>query len=253
MVLQYDSIGYAMQKILRDIKVADTSLKSDLLGWVADALDLMNTTHQLIPHVKSLNVRNYGAELPCGVKSIQAVAHNGYRIDYGRNLGGHIEHISTRVPANYIKYWITKPVQIVPNEYHQIGVTYIQKAIESLEAVQQVGTYRDLYYYTQDNSIVTNLEEGQIEVYYLGVILDDLGYPMVPKNAYLLEAVSDYIDFRLTRKGLKEGNWLPLREIWEQSARRAINDIETPSPDQMRSLTQATLGLVKDDYYLDFV
>lgn len=242
MNIQFDTIGSAMQKVLRDIRIQDMSLKNDIIEWVADGLEQMNTTNLLAPQNKTVELKNYGATLPCGIKSIQAVICDGVRIRYGQN---NFEDYRNLNYNNYIKYWTVKPLEIVPNEYHQIGMTYIQASINQLEQVSQYEIYKDLYYHTVGRQLESNLEKGTLDVYYLGTYTDKDGYPLIPRNVYIKEAITNYVDYRLTRAGYKEGRWDILLQLWEQSANRAMNNIQFPSPEEVEVLMHETLGLIK--------
>lgn len=46
---------------------------------------------------------------------------------------------------------------------------------------------------TQGNVIVTSLKEGELEISYKGIMVDDEGYPMIPDNNILLKCLENYI------------------------------------------------------------
>ncbi len=251
-IIHYDSIGKAIRKVIRDIEILDESIHDDLLEWVSEALDMLRTTGQMIPHEKKLEVKNNRAKIPCGVESIQAVGHRGNRVRYGERIGSYISWSDSLPPESYYEYWVSQPPTLVPNEYHQIGIPYISKMIDSLKIVTtKAQVYEDHFYYIRDGYIETNLPDGEITIHYLGVPLDDDGFPRVPKNAFLYEAVINYVTYKINRrKGL--GSWRVDKQEWETSFAVAQANIEFPSPEKMQSLLNKTLVILKPEYYQSF-
>lgn len=80
----------------------------------------------------------------------------------------------------------------------------------------------------EGNFVHTDLKEGKLLLVYRAVPKDDQGFPMIPDNAFLNEALLYYIIYRLGFSGIqhpiiKMGD---AYDMWEKLYPRAGNDIE---------------------------
>lgn len=96
------------------------------------------------------------------------------------------------------------------------------------------------------NYINTDIKEGKILLVYRKMPKDDDGYPLVPDNAFLFEALTFYLIYRLAIKGIehpiiKFGDAL---RRWEELYPRAGNDIEwftLPELEEFRRMWTSSL------------
>lgn len=78
----------------------------------------------------------------------------------------------------------------------------------------------------------TSFQEGTVRFYYLGLPLDDEGFPKVIDNEYYLEAISNYVVFKAILKGYKHQSgmtWQEAEARWIASVPKARNNIKYPS------------------------
>ena len=59
--------------------------------------------------------------------------------------------------------------------------------------ISDIKTPTDLTYKIQGGIIYTSIKEGQVELSYQAIVLDDEGYPVIPDNAKFLRALEAYI------------------------------------------------------------
>lgn len=73
--LNYVSIDLLLNKVSRDLGITDVPVP-DLINWAAEALEFMSVSDNSEDAVAFIEVKNYTAELPYGLKQIIQVARN---------------------------------------------------------------------------------------------------------------------------------------------------------------------------------
>ena len=107
-----------------------------------------------------LEIKNFKATLPCDVHEITQVAINGYGLTY-----------STETSLQFYK----------------------ERRDEHIQKVYVYTTYSVKYPY-----IYFGKEDGEAELFYRGLVLDEEGYPLIPDYNELKEAFVWYVLYKLT-------------------------------------------------------
>ena len=109
----------------------------------------------------------------------------------------------------------------------------------------------------EGNYINTDIENGNILLVYRAIPKDEEGYPMIPDNAFLTEALNYYIIHRLALKGIEHPliKFNVAYQMWERLYPRAGNDIEWLSLPELeefeRMWTNPLLGNIRDNLYIN--
>lgn len=109
----------------------------------------------------------------------------------------------------------------------------------------------------EGNYIHTDIDNGKILLVYRAVPQDDEGYPMIPDNAFLTEALNYYIIHRLALKGIEHPiiKFNVAYEMWERLYPRAGNDIEWFSLPELEEFTRMwnnpLIGNITDNLYIN--
>ena len=170
---KFVSVKSIVAKLYRDLRLTEEEDFTDIIEWCGEALDFIHVYPQYkTKEPLALQVKNYKAELPCDYIQMQSIEYNGYNIIYSNNLFGPQDNTSS-------------PYYLTPYSYNQ-------KKIENVVFVDPSG----INYFTGKNSVIiengyvkTSFKEGDINIVYTGMVLDDEGYPMVPDNVSFREAL----------------------------------------------------------------
>ena len=97
------------------------------------------------------------------------------------------------------------------------------------------------YSIDHNHKMVTNFKEGQVLVSYLGYVMDDEGYRMIPDISIVFRAVNHYIEerlafkqYKMTRKQEDRIFWQQMFELAEKFIARARAELDMPTPDRMK-------------------
>lgn len=108
----------------------------------------------------------------------------------------------------------------------------------------------DLTYKVQNSIIYTSNKEGQIEVAYLALKLDEEGLPMIPYNSSFIQALELYIKKKVFTILFDQGkiNQAVLQNTQQEYAwyvGQAQRDLTMPTIDQMESITNMFTKLIQ--------
>lgn len=96
---------------------------------------------------------------------------------------------------------------------------------------------------TQHNIIYTSFKDGDIEISYKAIPVDDEGYPLLPDNATFLKALEEYIKLEVFTV-LYECNKITLQALQNQQTRyywrvgQVTSEFTIPSISEMESITR---------------
>lgn len=249
------SIKTVIAKVIRDTRLQDASYADDMLEWIPSAMGEMETTWTLSPSSALVRIRFHKGAWPCGAEEITSVTFNGRRMDYA-NPDFDISYASLSTStADSPSVFLSKNAtgSVVPNmESNDIAdSTYNQSVIVPVPTVPlHPYWYRDL-----PDAIETNLVNGVIRVNYLGIPVDEEGYPLVPDNANYINALYYNCRMKLIEAGYPDPvfKWDQCMALWEKFAGRALGEIRYPTVDRMESMKRnLTRLLPPTNYYENF-
>lgn len=222
MITGYTSIYTIINKLYVDLGVNKEINESNVIAWVNEALLKIGAYSQFQEHKKCLTLQDGKACLPNGFYRLVDIKYNNQSLRWATNT----------MSANYGCENCSIPKCCTQHEF-----------------------------YINNNYLITDIknpEEQYICIVYIGMMVDDDGYPMIPDDVYFQEACAKYVTYMLDyqdwRKGQlsdkvlqkSEQDWL----FYVNSARGAAN---MPSLAQLENLKNIMVRLIpKQNEYNNF-
>lgn len=229
-------------RLIRNLRVTDSSYINDLSEWMDEALRKLETTKALLPDYVELHVKNHKVRMPCGIANIKAVVYQNQRLRMGTAV--------TQVGH-------TPKLLNAPNGYGAVYTYNEQETIKNLESNRINGgdlymidntTLQFEYYLIKLDYIQTSFCDGCIQLHYEKFATDDEGYPLVPDNDNYAEAIFWYLFAHMIMAGYepnsKEFTYDNCILRFETYGRRGINEIKYWNIDEAEKVKQNTVRLV---------
>jgi len=236
LVSSKDVIG----KVFRDLKPTDASWTSDALEWIGEALDFIGY-HGIFDHVSTdLTITDHKATLPCNLYQLIQVEYNGQALVYGSDTTGYTASNYTSStkplgsePAYTTAVWQTNPTDDNSSPAFTLKLTRNTRNTED-------------YYLINAGAIITSFEEGTVRLHYTAYPTDADGYPKVPDNIYVKQALEWYIIRQMMMGGYVHPvfNWEIADQKWGHYCVAAQNDLAFPSIDKMETLKNMFVRMV---------
>lgn len=211
MITNFKSVKTIIAGLYRDLGINTEINEQDVVEWVAEALNLIGSYSQMNEISAVITVANHRVKLPCDFVYPKDITY------LGRPLS-----------------WATKSAS---NNYQ----------CEECNDIPSCCT--DYNFYIEDGYINTSLETGDLCIVYLGVPVDEDGYPLVPNDVYFDKALKSYVTYMLDRMQFRRGlvpevvfrisekDWL----FYVNSARGSAN---MPDSSQMERLKSVWVRLI---------
>lgn len=167
MIHKFKSSKSLIAGLYRDLGSNTELNESDLLEWFAEALSLIGSYPQLNEIPTILTLSNHRVSLPCDFVYLKDITHQGIPLSWS--------------------------VKSAVNNYNCPECNTIPKCCTENN------------FYIQDGILNSSIESGDICIIYLGVPIDDEGYPLVPDNIYFDKALKSYVTYMLDRQLFRRG------------------------------------------------
>ena len=167
MITKFKSIKSIIAGLYRDLGVNVELNEQDIVEWIAEAMMLIGSYPQFEEKAAVLTVANHSVKLPCDFIYPKDITFNGRPLS-----------------------WSTKSMA---NNY----------GCEDCNKIPTCCT--DYNFYIQDGYIHTSLTEGDLCIVYLGIPVDDEGYPLVPDDVYFDKALKAYCTYMFDRMQFRRG------------------------------------------------
>lgn len=186
--------------ILRNIghNNIDSHYDQSIIEWVAEGVELLETTYTLTTKSKVLQICEHTAFLPCGYVETAAVEYLGRRLlkgaditDYKRRSTVYHSKQNLRTSADSSSWLATNIIKQSENS-NSIVPVYNAMPVMPKE-----------YYHIEVNSIVTSFPTGEITLHYYSLPVDEEGYPLIPDIPSYKEAIYWYVLTKLIGAGYK--------------------------------------------------
>jgi len=236
LVSSKDVIG----KVFRDLKPTDASWTSDALEWIGEALDFIGF-HGVFDHKsKELTIADHKAVLPCDLYQLIQVEYDGRALVYGTDTSGYTADTRTTSaePATSQSVYTVAVAESNPTDDHS-SPAFTLKFTKSVRAT-------DDYYLINAGTIVTSFEDGTVKLHYTAYPTDEDGYPKVPDNIYVKQALEWYIIRQMMMGGYVHPvfNWEVADQKWGHYCVAAQNDLAFPSIDKMETMKNMFVRMV---------
>lgn len=209
--------GYVkIQQIIDDIMehplLQDVTMER-VIKYAADFMQIVGVPKMFDNKTATLEVTKYKAQLPCDFYSILGV----------RDTKSHIAYRATT------------------------DIYHLSEDKEYKDAY--LNSLKDLTYKIQGNYIFTSIEEGEIEISYLSIPVDEEGLPMIPDNVKYINALELYIKKRLftilfDQQKLDQRVLQNTQQEYAWAVGQASNDLIMPTLDEMEAITNSWNTLI---------
>ncbi len=281
-VHNFVSVDVILAKLRRDLHRDDLK-PTDIIEWVAEALEGIGVVTQYVSAIRFAEVKNYRCKKPEYLKSIIQIARNN---QYGTAIitptdtvvpdeGVIIDINGTPMQAYEIAYY--RPYFDLIGEFTVGGALHSQmkSAFTPVRLAQHTffdtlvckeTDWEEIYktcedeYTIVDDTLKFSFPEGQVAIGYLRIQLDDSGYPMIPDTYASITAVTKYvvmklseIDFYNHRQG-SEARLGKSESDWQWYCQQASNELKMPHGiDEWEALLrQRNYLLPRTDRYENF-
>ncbi len=175
MLGKYVNIRTLIAKLYRDLSISTEIPENNVIEWCAEVLEKIGTYAQYTQNKECLQLVDGKAVLPINFHKIIDIAYNNKPLSWANNS--------------------------LYSEYSCEGCTIPTCCSE-------------FTFYINDSYIVTNIastdsnEEDNYSlcIVYLGIPVDEEGYPMIPDDVYFMEACAKYVTYKLDYIEWRKGN-----------------------------------------------
>ena len=173
MISGFVSVKTILSKLYRDLSINKEINESAIIEWCNECL-LKIGAYSQFKEISTCITLNCGkAELPCGFYKLVDIAYNNFPLHWATNT----------LASNY-----------------------------QCEGCQIPYCCTDYNFYINDGYIITNIDcknnfehSNKLCVVYLGMPIDDEGYPMIPDDVYFSEACAKYCTYMLDYQDWRKG------------------------------------------------
>lgn len=285
--MQFTTVDRIFAKLYRDIKRDDIS-ESDVIEWIAEAMEFIKTPNMYEPAVAFVEVSNHQCRLPKLFHVlIQIARNNDYEPVTPANLISEsttteetgdtpVALDETGMPINAYELAYYRPYFDYIGEYYITGqvigttkftpVRLSNHTFFNSVVCRQEG-YDDIYasctdeYTIIENMLRFSFETGQVAISYLKVKVDcNTGYPYVPDHISYTTAITKYVIYKLMERDFynkREGSQYTLEKAerdWSWYCGQAQNHAKMPQTidDWENLLRQWNYMIPRSDRYNTF-
>lgn len=236
------SLKSVIGKILRDTKMTDMSYIDDLQNWIPEAMDKMYIQRMVglgVCIAKSDDQGRIGK--PNGFRSVAAFVYQGSRV--GVYTGAkHITKAKDPVPEK-VAYVSTLVKEIVTTTDLREANFWTSQVIKNAE----YGISTKKGYVDELNYLWFTEPNAEVELHYWYTPCDEDGFPLIPDDGYLVDAIYWYCRAKMIGTGhldpvFGRDDRMCLAR-WEENAARAQR-IDYPTIDEEQAKLANTLRLV---------
>lgn len=194
MLINYISIKQTIGRFFKEFGIDETSYINDIPQWVEDAVHIIGIPNYYVYKFRNVAIDQNRGILPCDIENLHSVYING----------------NPSEPFN-----IRSARRLVIRNAPLIGNGVNTANCETAYAT------------INGNFIHTSFYKGFVYFVYSGMPLDCDGYPLVPKDAKLNEALQYYFISRMSLSGYKHPvlDYKTAFQLWEKTYPEARNSV----------------------------
>ncbi len=194
MLINYISIKTTIGRFIKEFGLEDTSYVEDIPQWVEDAINIIGISNYYIYKHKLVKVQNHKAQIPCDIENLYGI-------------------------------WVANDFCDNTNN-NNLKRLFIRNS-PLLGTAIKTAKHDSAYASINGRYIHTSFETGNIYIAYTGIPLDCEGFPLVPKDAKLNEALQYYFIYRMSLSGFKHPiiDFKTAYQMWQQTYPAAGNSI----------------------------
>lgn len=237
---KFVSINAIIEGLYRDLGLDQEPNWTDWIEWSAEALDYINARLQYVIRSTDNCDRPY-LEVSCHKA---ALPKDFYSIITPVTFNGKV-----LLPKHNDKIYANRLIEQADPTFQNEEVTAdIAPQLVSNSESMLTGTD---YYTIVDGCIYTSIREGNLNINYHAIPLDDDGYPMIPDEYFYTRAIKSYITYRLDhiewRKGtITDRVFNESKNQWFHFAKGARAAANMPNADEMENIKRQWVRLYPD-------
>lgn len=221
---KYVSIEPIISQVYRDMGMSDGLDIGDAVEWAGEAMEFIGATVNLIDKVKSVDVKEFKASIPCDLHYINTIAGVSVTLTDDDCDVETQSYTAMRYSTDSFHHW---------------------KCGKSEDSKCQ----SDLTYTINDDYIFTNFSEGRVLISYMGMPVDKRGYPKIPDDVKFKAAVAGHIKWKLGFIQWMNGKlpgaiYQKLEQDRDWYIGAAQNRDKMPSMDEMESIKNNWIRLI---------
>lgn len=256
---RYISSFAIIDKLFRDSGLTIEIKYSDVIEWIAEALDHIAAPAQYINDIQCIEIDNYKGKLPCNFQYMKEAAaiwangslipmrystHSFHPVDkptepsINDTINYNIMNTSIFDYSNYVN--LNAPITFDSNgnpvvQYNEYSWSFSKDRFNLFTPLPKLVTYK-----INDDYIFTSFRTGKVMIAFDGYPVDKDGFPLIPDDIKYKAAVTSYvmmkIDYLLWRKGEITRDIFNKSETeWEFYVGAAQNKSRIPNVDKMES------------------
>lgn len=253
------SIDEVIARVVRNTRIQDSSFIADLNEWIPEAMGYMRTKFVLKSTYADVDIVFHKGKLPCDLEQLDAVEYNGRRLTVsnsvknyrtGHNLGNIVNDPLSNVTL------FSSIIHSTPNQtyYDQNNLMYssdIQPTIDNLNVEDNCELQPTDWYGIEANFITTSFADGAVRLHYMARPSDENGLPLIPDNEDYKQAIYYYVRGMMIGAGFDDRafKYEQCMQHFEIHARRAINQISYPTPDQREQVLKTAVRFIPPQNY----
>lgn len=212
------SVERVIENVYRDFPFEDSIEFEQVLEWVGIAIGLLGAPGLHKKDVCSITIDDYKGQLPDGIVNITAVRYKGTN--------------GTRAMR------------------YEGDPFIIKRYCDSQNSVVNLCKCSgDLTYLLNNNYMFTSFEEGTVEIAFDRVLIDDNGWPLIPDDEGVIQAMTHFVAFKVAQKlwmldQLSKDKFQYIRQQKDWYMGKALSRSKMLSIDQMESFKNMTVRLI---------
>jgi hypothetical protein len=218
MIYSNTSIKEVISKVYRDLDVQAEDRWADMIEWAGEALDHMGSYHQYLKVKCMLPVKERRAKLPCGFHKLIDIAHNG------------------------------APMKVLTGTFdHNLCDSALDPDLRRYETPADRGDVSG--FSINPGYINVNFDEGEVAIAFLSIPVDEEGFPLVPDDVSVREAVFRYIAMKLyypraLAGKIPQGMFQQMEYKWQWYCSQARAAMNMPDLKTMESIKDTFTSLI---------
>ncbi len=160
-------------KLYRDLNINEEINESSVLEWISEALDKIGAYAQYEEYKECITLQNGKAKLPSNFYKLKDIWYNNKPLSW----------TSLSVSTAYTCEGSNIPTCCTHNNFYIEGC-----------------------YIITDITIDQSESAQHLNIVYLGVPIDEEGYPLIPNDVYFIEACAKYVTYMLDHSEWRKGN-----------------------------------------------
>jgi hypothetical protein len=218
MHIKYKSIKNTIGRFIKEFNITDTTFSDDIPQWVEDAIGIMEVPNYYVPKYKLIKIEHYRGHLPCDIENIFGLwcTNSLSKTDNINNLERLIMQNNPLIGKNIKSYNDS-------NHYGSIDGRYVH----------------------------TSFQKGYVYLVYKGMPLDCDGFPLVPDDPKVHEALQYYFIYRMSLSGYKHPviDFTSALQLWEKKYPAAANNVNWMDRQDYQEFTEMWTNAILGDLH----